>query len=235
MNSLIPTSSETDLSEMHLADAPDYMTAIAAGIAHGLAPKKALQSAYGKFLTDDFVVQAYWQPSIYSDLGGSLESEDYRPEYGTALAVYRQSDDLFWKAGFRITDALDTGAIPIGGVMWHFKPKWMLDVLAPRHGQVRYMADKKWTLSSGFRIRADEYHIRGPASAGKPTHDIHVQEILLTLASEYRLSKNLSTELTVGVTVAGDWDWGYGNGQPKIDDDTLEPGVVLEWRLGWRF
>ena len=52
MNSLVPVSSATDLATMHLEDAPDYMTAIAAGIAHGLPAKKALQSAYGKFLTD---------------------------------------------------------------------------------------------------------------------------------------------------------------------------------------
>lgn len=189
---------------------------------------------YGKFLTEDFVVQAFWQPSIYSDFGGSLKSEDYRPEYGTALAVYRESKDLFWKVGFKITDAIDSGVIPLGGVMWHFEDQWMLDVLAPRHAQVRCRPDEKWTVSGGFRIRADEYHIRGPVSIGQPRHDVHVQEILLQVSSEYRLTDNLSSELTVGTTIAGEWNWGYGNGQPKFDG-TLDPGLFLQWALGWRF
>lgn len=189
---------------------------------------------YGTFLSDDFVVQAFWQPSIYSDFGGRLQSRDYRPEYGTALAVYRKSDDLFWKFGFKITDAIDTGVIPIAGVMWHFKERWMLDVLAPRHAQVRYRADEKWTLSGGFLIRSDEYRIRGPISIGKPEHDVQVQEVLLQVSSEFNVTDNLSSEFTIGTTIAGEWDWGYGNGQPKYDG-TLEAGLFLEWGLGWRF
>ena len=38
---------------MHLADAPDYFTAIMAGLAHGLTPPKALHGAWGKWLTDN--------------------------------------------------------------------------------------------------------------------------------------------------------------------------------------
>ena len=52
MLALIPKEASLDLSEMSLADAPDYTTAVAAGLAHGLAPTEALKSAYGKWLTD---------------------------------------------------------------------------------------------------------------------------------------------------------------------------------------
>lgn len=189
---------------------------------------------YGKYLDDDFVVQAYWQPSIYSDLDGTLKSEDYRLWYGTALAVYRQSDDLFWKVGFRLTDAVDSGVIPLGGATWHFAPDWRLEVLLPRNADVRFTVDDHWTVSGGFKLRADEYHIRGPVALGKPEHDVHVQEIVGFVASEYRLTDNLSTQMTVGTTVAGHWDWSYGGGLPKYDG-TLEPGLFLEWGVGWRF
>jgi hypothetical protein len=96
------------------------------------------------------------------------------------------------------------------------------------------VADDKWTLSGGFVIRADEWHIRGPASIGKPEHDVHTQEVMVQVASEYRLTDNLSSQLAVGMTFAGEWDWGYGNGQPKYDG-SMDPGLVLEWSLGWRF
>lgn len=37
---------------MSLADAPDLPTAIAAGLAHGLTPKAALKSAFGKWMSE---------------------------------------------------------------------------------------------------------------------------------------------------------------------------------------
>ena len=73
VNSLVATTG-TDLTEMHLADAPDYMTAIAAGIAHGLPAKKALQSAYGKFLTDHKeAVEGLGLANVYSDTGAMVD------------------------------------------------------------------------------------------------------------------------------------------------------------------
>ena len=51
-----------------------------------------------------------------------------------------------------------------------------------------------------------------------------------TVASSRRPS-----QVTFGVTISGEWDWGYGNGQPKIFEDHLDPGFYLEWGLGWRF
>ena len=38
---------------MPLADAPDYITAIMAGLAHGLTPPKALHGAWGKWMADN--------------------------------------------------------------------------------------------------------------------------------------------------------------------------------------
>lgn len=48
---LVPTPSPA-LAELSLAAAPDLPTAIAAGIAHGLAPHQALDSAFGKWLSE---------------------------------------------------------------------------------------------------------------------------------------------------------------------------------------
>ena len=43
----------SELKEMHLADAPDYVTAIVAGLAHGLTPREALHGAWGKWMADN--------------------------------------------------------------------------------------------------------------------------------------------------------------------------------------
>lgn len=46
---LLPTSPLGDLASLSLADCPDPWTAIQAGLAHGLTPKQAITSAFGKF------------------------------------------------------------------------------------------------------------------------------------------------------------------------------------------
>ena len=49
---LAPAQDAAGLKHTSLADAPDYLTAVAAGITHGLGPSEALKSAFGKWLTE---------------------------------------------------------------------------------------------------------------------------------------------------------------------------------------
>lgn len=51
-DALVPVTRDRSLTEMSLADAPDYLTAVAAGIAHDLTPSAALKAAFGKWATD---------------------------------------------------------------------------------------------------------------------------------------------------------------------------------------
>lgn len=49
--SLLPAPiARDDLATLALADCPDPWTAIQAGLAHGLTPKQAITSAFGKFV-----------------------------------------------------------------------------------------------------------------------------------------------------------------------------------------
>jgi len=193
-----------------------------------------IRLGYGRFLTDDLVVQAYWQPSIYSDLGGTLNSDDYRLWYGTGLMVWRRSEGFFWKAGVRLSDAKDTGVVPLGGLTWHFADSWRLDILAPRNAEVRYTPSERWSVTAGFRAQADEYHIRGPVSMGKPEHDIHTHELTGHVALTLNPGANISTTFRVGSMLGGEYDWGYGNGLPKYDG-WLSPSLFLQIELGYRF
>lgn len=65
-DALIPLPSPVALEQMSLADAPDLPTAVAAGIAHGLAPREALKSAFGKWMTEHAdAVQAFGLANFY--------------------------------------------------------------------------------------------------------------------------------------------------------------------------
>jgi len=69
---------------MHLADAPDYITAIMAGLAHGLTPPKALHGAWGKWMTDNAeVIQEFGLANFYDGFEASCAMVNY-----TRLAQY---------------------------------------------------------------------------------------------------------------------------------------------------
>lgn len=51
--SLVPSPERTDLAFLSLKDCPDYLTAVAAGEAHGLAPRDALKAAFMKWQNDN--------------------------------------------------------------------------------------------------------------------------------------------------------------------------------------
>ena len=187
---------------------------------------------YGTFVDDDTMVQAYWQPSIYSDLDGTLNSADYRLDYGTFLAVHRTSPDWFWKGGMIATDAVDTGVLPLAGFTWHFDPKWSLQVLLPRDISLVW-SDGGWNVFTGFLLESDEYHVRSPRAIGLED-DVHVQELFAHVTVERALAGGLSVLLRTGTTVAGNSDYGYGNGTDDLTG-TLEPDWFAAAGLTLRF
>lgn len=187
---------------------------------------------YGRFVNDDLLVQGYWQPSIYSDLDGTLNSDDYRPYYGTLLAVYRASPTWFWKAGITSNDAVDTVVIPLGGFAWHFAERWSVQVLVPRDANLVYQSSP-WIVSTGFLLESDKYHVRSPEVLGLDD-DVRVQELYAHLTVERGLSRNLAFLIRGGSTVAGHWDWGYGSGTQRLDG-TIEPDAFLAAGIHYRF
>jgi hypothetical protein len=190
-----------------------------------------LRLGLGHFVNDDLLLQGYWQPSIYSDLDGTLNSADYRLDYGTFLAVYRTSPDWFWKVGTIATDAVDTGILPLAGFTWHFADSWSLQTLLPRDLNLVYENDD-WIGYLGFMLESDEYHVRSPTALGL-ADDVHVQELLMHLTIERRLGKGSSILVRGGTTVAGNYDYGYGNGTDDLTG-TLEQDWFFAVGLAWR-
>lgn len=194
--------------------------------------RHGLRIGYGAFLGDDLVLQAYWQPTIYSDLDGSFDSEDYRLTYGRFLAVKEVTPDFFWKLGFIATDAVDTGALPLIGFTWHLAPNWVFEALLPRDITLAWSCGD-WLVTTGFLLDADEYHVRSSAELGLD-HDVHVQELVAHLTVERGLVGGLSALVRGGTTLAGNYDYGYGSGTDDLSG-TLEPGWFAAAGLTFRF
>lgn len=230
----LPLSRDDFLVAGALAGTRDYDFTGVPTLADERLHRYALRLGAGAFVDDDLVVQGYWQPGVWSDLDGTLHTEDWRLWYGRALAIWRAAPDVFWKAGFILTDAVDTGALPLLGVTWHLGAQWRLEVLLPRDLKLVWWPDPAWALSAGLRIEADEYHIRGPEELGTPEHDVHVQEVYAFLGAEHLLTDSLSLFVRAGTSVAGNYDWSYGGGLPDYDN-TLEPALFATAGLGFRF
>ena len=191
-----------------------------------------LRLGYGRFFSDDFVVTGYWQPSVYSDLDGTLNSADYRLYYGSVLAVYRTTPSWFWKAGFSGNDAADTCIIPHGGFAWHFGERWSLQVLVPRDATLVF-EDGPWMVTTGFLIESDEYHVRSPEALDLE-QDVHVQELQAHLTVERSLFHDVSFLVRGGSIIDGDWDWSYGDGGEALTG-ALEPDLFLAVGINYRF
>jgi hypothetical protein len=194
----------------------------------------ALRLGYGTFLGEDLTVQAYWEPSLYSDLDGTLNADDYQLGNGVVLAYLRQNADLFFKFGVASTEASDAGFAPVVGAVWHIDEHWILDVLLPVTLDLHLRPNEQWDLTAGAHLRANRYQVRAPARVGALENDIDLSEIVAFVAARRRLSAHLSTELEVGSIVGGTYELGYGNGRPD-QGGTLQPSLFVRWRVSWGF
>lgn len=74
---LIPLPTERDLATMSSAECPDLPTTIAAAIAHGLEPRKALDAAFWKWISENQEeVQRFGLANFYTDERGDRAMQD---------------------------------------------------------------------------------------------------------------------------------------------------------------
>jgi hypothetical protein len=234
LDSLFPIPLDRDtflLAGAHLG-ARDYDFSGVSGAEDDVLYNAGLKLGAGHFIHDDLVAQGYWQPSLYSDLDGTLNSDDWKLWYGAALATYRCREDLFLKAGFILTDAIDTGAIPLVGAAWIFDPEWRLDLLLPRHAELSWSPSPVLNLHVGFESEPEEFHVRTSTAAGDAQTDVHVQDIRVYLGAAHRLSDALSIFAKVGSTVAGHYEWRDGD---ATYDGHLEPALFVQVGFGVTF
>lgn len=230
----IPVARDTFLLAGAHAGARDYeFSRDVVGAADEVLYNAGLRIGVGHFFAEDLVVQGYWQPSLYSDLDGSLDNKDLKLWYGTVLAVKRTSPDWFWKGGLLFTDAADSGVVALLGFAWVISPRVRLDVLAPRNAEISFEPTPEWNLHAGLETESEEFHVRSSGATGSVERDIHVQDLRAFVGALYRLEQHVSVFAKVGTNVAGHYDWSY---QPEPDyDGTLAPGWYAQVGLGWSF
>ena len=133
-----------------------------------------LRLGYGRFVNDELMVQGYWQPSIYSDLDGTLNSDDYRLYYGTLLAVYQTSPTWFWKAGLARQRRPRHGRDPARRIRLALRGALELPGARCRATRRSSTPTIPGRSPRGLWLEADEYHVRSPESLGLE-HDVHVR------------------------------------------------------------
>lgn len=225
----LPVGRDTFLLAGGHAGVRDYKVNTQSGFDDDRLYNMGFRFGGGHFVNDDLAIQGYWQPSIYSDFGGSPYSDDWKLWYGAGLAVYRTKENVFWKGGLVLTDALNTGVIPLFGVSWVFRPNWRLDILAPRLFEVSYQPNEEWDFQTGVRVDVEKYAIRQSRSGGELRRNVKVQDIRWYLGSIKKFSYGFSAFWRYGIAVRGKYDWG--------DEfvGRMEPSFFIRGGIGWNF
>jgi hypothetical protein len=188
----------------------------------------------GLFINDEFLVEAMFRPGIYSDLDGTMTSQDWH-WFGHALGTYRIREDLFLKAGAAVSeDFADVDVIPLAGLAWTIDEQWRVDLLLPHRAEISWSPNAGTsTIRAGVYLEGDNYRVRGPASLGKPRVEWQTQEITISAGLVQRLSDYLSVFGEVGSAVAGDYKVRDGSSQTYTG--SLDPTFYFNVGVGFDF
>ena len=191
-----------------------------------------LHLGYGQFITDDTYVEGVFSPGVFSDLDGSLKSDDWE-FHGRVLGTYRSDEHLFLKGGLEVSDVFEDLAVyPLVGVSWLFSPNWRLDVLLPREIELSYLVDPATTLFVGLALDGREYHRRSSSVTGKVTSNFLTQELDVYLGGLHRFNDHLSAFGRFGASIAGHYEFQVPG---ATIDGQIEPTIMFEVGVGWDF
>lgn len=186
----------------------------------------------GRFLHDDLLVTAVFEPGVYADYHGTLKREAWE-FFGEALLSFRAQESLFLKAGVEVSkDFEDLPVFPLIGASWMFLPQWRIDVLLPREIELSFNPSAELIFAAGLELEGNQYAIYSPQQVGKQMFSAEMQEMRLYGEARLRMTDQLSVFGRIGTTVAGDYEI---RGSTGIYDGTLEPGLFLVGGVGWNF
>lgn len=207
----------------------------------------------GWFVNDDLLIQGYYQPGWYSDLDGSLNSDDFQ-NFGRVLATYRFSDSFYAHAGLEVTAVFeDVPVYPLLGLTAILSEEWRLDILAPREAVIRYSPSPEWSFGAGLELDGNEFSYRSAARPGTgetfPSRqlDINTQEFRLFVDARYRATEQLSFYGRFGSVLAGDYNYRTARGVVPGDapgmptgsfnnfSGTTNPNLLFEVGVGFDF
>jgi hypothetical protein len=187
----------------------------------------------GYFVNDSTLIEANFQPGVYSDFSGTLHHGDWE-FYGNALMTFEVSRNIYFKVGAEHSGIFrDLDAFPVAGVSLIMGPSLRFDLLAPKMARLTANLSDSTAMNLSLDLEGDSYRIRPPASAAQ--HSIDVQELNASFGLHHRIDKGFSLHGRVGTTLLGDYTWGDGRVNSTNTDGTLEPQLFIEVGFGLDF
>lgn len=179
----------------------------------------------GHFINPGTFVEVSFEPGVYSDLGGSLKSDDWQ-FYGHVRAAFRNDEYLFWRVGLRHDNLFeDIDVYPELGVAWQISDQWRLDVLLPHHIEAMWNPSAELVLQAGVELTGNEYEVRSPSAVGGRGFTWEARELRVYGGATWRFSDQVATFGRIGSTVGGDYEF---NGNAGRTDGTPEGSFFFE-------
>lgn len=188
----------------------------------------------GLFVNDDFLVEGMFRPGIYSDLDGTLTSDDWH-WFGHGLATYRVQENVFLKGGVAVSeDFADIAVIPLAGIAWALNEQFRIDILLPHRAEASWSPNSGvTTLRVGGYLEGNQYRVRSSAATGKRQVDWQTQEITVAAGLNHRFSDYLSVFGEIGSVIAGDTKLRDGTSQSFTG--SIEPTFFFQVGVGFDF
>lgn len=195
----------------------------------------AVHLGLGRFLSEDFYVEAVFRPGVYTDYGGTLHGDDWQ-FYGDVIGTYRFDPGFYGKVGVVYDGTFDDlEAYPVLGFALLLSETVRVDMLLPKQLELAWMPDPSWILKAGLSLDGETYHGRLPTELD-PTqtrYDVRTQEMRLYVDATMRFDDHFSIYGRGGATLLGDYQIEVP-GSPATDG-SVDPAPFFEVGFGINF
>lgn len=192
----------------------------------------SIRAGAGFFVNDELYLSGELEPGIFSDLDGSLNSQDYQ-FFAKTLATYRFSDEIYFKGGLYVDQVFDDLPVyPVAGIAWLFHSQWRFDALLPRSITLSFNPSPSLILTAGFDLDGNQYNLRSRSGGTRKEVTITTQEMNVFALANYRLDEHFSIFGKIGSILFGDIEF---KGVTGRSDGTLEPSAFFELGAGITF
>lgn len=196
-----------------------------------------LRVGFGVFLDDNWLFEVESEPGFWSDLDGTLHSEDMDyPSF--AMFTYRALPELYLKVGARYNQIYEEAAwLPYLGVSWEVTEGFRVDLLAPDSLELSWWPSPSLGLLFGTEVQGAEYHVRPSlaVAGGNPDvrSDLRVQEWVAYVGLMSRMTEGFSFTARGGIVLGGYYELTTGAAGFDPAEGQLDQGAFVDISFGF--